>query len=101
MSKRNVVPFTNDFGQVINPGDEVVVVTTCTGSTNTAKGVYVGMHGKSVQAEVEYTKFEWYNKETDKAGSYYHIPSELRSHRRVPSKRITTLQQNRIYKLAA
>lgn len=27
---REAVPFTNDFGQVINPGDDVVVVTTCT-----------------------------------------------------------------------
>ena len=101
MSKREVIPFTNDFGQVINPGDEVVVVTTCTGNTNTQKGRYVGMRGKSVQAEVEYTKFEWFNKDTGEAGSYYKIPSELRSHRRVPAKRITTLWYNRIYKLAA
>ena len=101
MSKRDIVPFTNDFGQVINPGDDVVVVTTCTGSTNTSKGTYVGMRGKSVQAEVEYTKYEWYNKETDEAGSYYKIPSELRAMRRVPAKRITTLCYNRIYKLAA
>ena len=98
---REAIPFTNDFGQTINPGDEVIVITTCTKSTNTRKGKYVGMSGKSVQAEVEYTKFEWYNKETGEAGSYYKIPLEQRSHRRVPAKRITTLNYNRIYKLAA
>ena len=101
MCKREVSPFTNDFGQVINPGDEVVVVTTCTGNTNTQKGKYVGMRGKSVQAEVEYMKYEWYNKETNEIGSYYKIPTEQRAIRRVPAKRITTLQYNRIYKLAA
>ena len=101
MSKRDIVPFTNDIGQVINPGDDVLVVTHCTGSTYTARGKYVGMTGKSAQAEVEYTKYEWYNKDTDEAGSYYKIPSELRAMRRVPAKRITTLCYNRIYKLAA
>lgn len=98
---REAVPFTNDFGQVINPGDEVVVVTTCTGNTNTSKGIYVGMRNKRVQAEVECIVYQWYNKETDEVGSYYKIPSEQRAIRRVPAKRITTLIYNRIYKLAA
>jgi hypothetical protein len=122
MSKREIVPFTNDFGQVINPGDEVVVVTTCTGSTNTAKGKYVGMRGKSVQAEVPSGSWAYFVKGTDerapanfhnelyKSGFKYNTPEykELRDkvyapyeYRKTYGTRITTLYYNRIYKLAA
>lgn len=122
MSKREVVPFTNDFGQVINPGDEVVVVTTCTGNTNTQKGKYVGMRGKSVQAEVPSNSWAYFVKGTDelaprnfsdrlwKSGLKYNTPEyqALRDevygpyeYRRTGGTRITTLYYNRIYKLAA
>lgn len=119
---REAIPFTNDFGQVINPGDDVVVVTTCTGNTNTQKGKYVGMRGKSVQAEVPSGSYAYFVKGTDeraphnfhdrlwKAGLKYNTPEwkELRDevygpyeYRQTGGTRITTLQYNRIYKLAA
>jgi hypothetical protein len=122
MSNREVIPFTNDFGQVINPGDDVVVVTTCTGSTNTQKGKYVGMHGKSVQAEVPSSSYAYFVKGSDeraphnfhnelyKSGFNWNTPEwkALREkvyapyeYRKIHGTRITTLQYNRIYKLAA
>ena len=39
-----VVEFTNDIGQVIKPGDEVVIVTTgYSHNVSTNKGTYVGL----------------------------------------------------------
>ena len=122
MIKREAIPFTNDFGQVINTGDDVVVVTTCTGNTNTRKGKYVGMRGKSVQAEVPSSSYAYFVKGTDEraphnfherlrnAGLKYPTPewTALRDeiygpyeYRRTEGTRITTLQYNRVYKLAA
>lgn len=122
MIKREAIPFTNDFGQVINPGDDVVVVTTRTGNTNTQKGKYVGMRGKSVQAEVPSSSYAYFVKGTDeraphnfsdrlwKAGLKYNTPEWTALHdevcgpyeyRRTEGTRITTLQYNRVYKLAA
>jgi hypothetical protein len=41
----NVIEFTNNIGQVIRPGDEVVIVTTgYSHSVSTAKATYLGMH---------------------------------------------------------
>jgi hypothetical protein len=45
-------PFTNDIGQVINPGDKVVIVTTgYSHSVKTCKGTYFGLtkNGRGVQ----------------------------------------------------
>lgn len=39
---RIVKPFTNKFGQVIEPGMPVFVITVCTGQTAITKGEYVG-----------------------------------------------------------
>lgn len=41
----NAIEFTNNIGQVIRPGDEVVIVTTgYSHSVSTAKATYLGMH---------------------------------------------------------
>lgn len=122
MIKREVIPFTNSFGQVINPGDDVAVVTTCTGNTCIAKGKYVGMRGKYVQAEVPSSSYAYFVKGSDerapynfsdclwKAGLKYNTPEwkALRDevygpyeYRQTGGTRITTLYYNRIYKLAA
>lgn len=122
MSKREAVSFTNEIGQVIHPGDDVIVVTTCTGSTSTQKGRYIGMNGKRVQAEVPSAHWTYFVKGTDERAPYnftdrlwkaslkYNSPEwkALRDevyapyeYRRVVGTRITTLQYNRIYKLAA
>lgn len=39
---RVIKPFTNMFGQVIEPGMPVFVVTTCTHQTYITKGEYIG-----------------------------------------------------------
>ena len=121
MSKREEVPFTNRFEQVINPGDEVVVVTHCTGSTCTAKGKYLGMVGKRVQAEVEVKSNQWFSKATGeknnsflaplhKSGLKWNSPDYVKMRddlmaqhemKLVTSYRVTTLNANRIFKLAA
>ena len=36
------VPFVNDLNQTIQPGDRVLVVTTCTGTVHVATGTYLG-----------------------------------------------------------
>ena len=53
----NPVPFKNDLDQTINPGDEVVIVTTgYSHSVSTNKAVYLGMHpngGVSCEKQVK------------------------------------------------
>lgn len=144
MSKNelNEVAFTNDIGQTIKPGDEVVIVTTCTGTTGTNRGTYVGRHkngGVSCVKQVktsyyvykdsdmrvpysDWTKLyqeqaEW--REKNKPASlpsgqhwwnYYNEPEYKAIHNNFMEKmelkseyvpRRTTLQLNRIFKLAA
>ena len=41
-TKRIVAPFTNKFGDKINPGDTVYAITVCTKRTNIEKVEYVG-----------------------------------------------------------
>lgn len=101
MTNREAVPFTNSIGQVINPGDDVAVITHCTGSTITYKGKYLGMRGNKVQAVVEDDSYTWVNSVTGEVGSYYNIPAEVRKYQKCKRDRITTLQRNRIFKLAA
>lgn len=101
MSKRDEVPFTNASDQVINPGDDVLVVTVCTGSVYTYTGKYLGMRGKSVQAVVEDDNYTWVDSRTGEAGTYCNIPSEFLKYKKCKRNRIITLQRNRIYKIAA
>ncbi len=101
MAIREEIPYTNSSGQVINPGDDVLVVTVSTGCVMTYTGKYLGMNGKSVQAVVEDDGYVWVDKRTGEAGSFYKIPAEFRGYQKVKRNRITTLQRNRIYKIAA
>ena len=41
-AKRIVAPFTNKFGDTINPGDKVYAITTCTHRTRVNESEYVG-----------------------------------------------------------
>lgn len=138
-SNTNIVAFTNDIGQVINPGDEVIIVTTgYSHSVSTNKGTYIGLHKnggaqcvkkvkttyyafKDTGERVPWTYFgemnnklnAWaieYRKNNPGKYGYYNEPEykALREESmiRVETKteyvdRRTTLQLNRIYKLAA
>ncbi len=119
---REVVAFQNNIGQTIEPGDDIVVVSTCTGNTRVQKGKYVGMRGKRVQAEVPSSSYAYFVKGSDERAphnfhnelykSSFHWNTlewkELREkvyapyeYRKIEGTRITTLIYNRIYKLAA
>lgn len=43
MSELVVEPFTNEFGQVINPGDEVIFAGTSWKQTRIRKGIFAGV----------------------------------------------------------
>lgn len=97
MLKREVIPFTNDEKQVINPGDAVVAVTVSTGCVSTYLGTYLGQVNGKCQVEVEYDGWDWVDKDTGLRGKW---GDPNITYREVRIKRITTLQLNRIYKTA-
>ena len=113
--ERIVKPFTNSFGQVIEPGTPVFVVTVCTGRTSITKGEYVGYIERDayvydqdqkkyvwkvapfVQARVEYDKAYYTYKDTGERVNWKTFISNRdcvwlseKAHR------ITTLHYNRI-----
>lgn len=49
MSELVVEPFTNEFGQVINPGDEVIFAGTSWKNTSIRKGVFAGVRYADVR----------------------------------------------------
>ena len=53
MSELVVEPFTNEFGQVINPGDEVLFISTSYKQTNIRKGVFAGVWYNDVRLSRE------------------------------------------------
>ena len=66
-TKVNLIPFTNKIGQVINPGDLVVVVTTgYNHSVHDHVGFYIGVNSKGkVQYSRKITIPVYYFKDTD------------------------------------
>lgn len=134
----NVAQFKNDIDQLINPGDDVVIVTTGYGhQVRTKKGTYVGIHENGgVQCIVKERRSFWvfkttrervtasffsernqklsafaasYRAETGKFDyynqpEYNNINSEYQDQIEIEYEgfdRRTTLQRNRVYKLAA
>lgn len=61
MSELVIEPFTNEFGQVINPGDEIIFAATAWKSTSIRKGIFGGVHYANV------TRTEYL---TDESGRY-------------------------------
>lgn len=97
--------FVNHLNQEINPGDKVVVVTTgYSHRVNVREGIFIGVHKNGgVQCEVDSEKYDWYDKRTDVSRSYSSFNADEIEHRgirKVLFKRRTTLQLNRVYKLA-
>lgn len=114
---RVIKPFTNKFGQVIEPGMPVFVVTTCTHQTYITKGEYVGFIERDVlrydqridhrvrvtvkepfvQVRVEYNKAYYVYKDTEERVNWKTFSSnrdcEWKSEK---AYRITTLNYNRI-----
>lgn len=108
---RHIEPFTNEFGDVIQPGDAVYVITRCTGQTSVKKGEYLGVIKRTgwrgatelaVQVRVDAKKMAWRYTDTGENTTwteYYY--NGRKSDRKVemyyvPYKRVSTLQLNRI-----
>ena len=115
MSNRKQLPFTNSFGDVIQPGDSVYVVTTCTHRTHVSKGEYLGYLERSgydyrekkstmipaVQVKVSYTSQRYWDKRTNKYFKWTDYTTQEDFKANVESRveqafRISTLQYNRI-----
>ena len=57
----NPIAYTNDIGQTINPGDEVVIVTTGYGhDVSTNKATYLGLHTNGGAQCVKKVKTSYY-----------------------------------------
>ena len=111
---RVIKPFTNMFGQVIEPGMPVFVVTTCTHQTYITKGEYIGYIERDVYRYNHETKlvavpepFVQARVECNTSGCVYKdtgekvVWSKYDANREsewvtTKSTRITTLQYNRI-----
>jgi len=59
-----VEDFMNNIKQTIKPGDDVVVITTCTGRTNIARGIYVGTKNGHVSCKKLQSRPQYRLKET-------------------------------------
>lgn len=99
------------FGQEVNVGDKVVVVTTCTGSTHVKKGIYIGYTEtsrgvKRAQVQIESvrtayikpdgTVFDW--RKDYSYATWGEVQKTLTTENR-PHTYITTLQRNRIARI--
>ena len=99
-SKRIVAPFTNQWGDVINPGDKVFAITVCTGRTNVDKVEYVGYiqhsHSVSVQVRRPHIYRQAFYKGTDQHATWPFESNREVEWRKRETTWITTLQYNRI-----
>ncbi len=106
---RQEVPFVNTIDQEIQVGDKVVVITKSCQRIRTSVGTYLGLtENGNVQARVKSKVYRCFNKQTNEQVSwqaYYKAPyNERRENfegRYVDGERISTLQRNRVFKLAA
>ena len=108
---RHIEPFTNEFGDVIQPGEDIYAITMCTKNTYVTKGKYLGVIKRAgwrgqeqlaVQVEVDAKRAAYRYKDTKETTTWHEYyynggPNgrevELYS---VPYKRVSTLQLNRI-----
>jgi hypothetical protein len=78
------VSFTNEFGNVIQPGDTVIVVAERYKSVSIKQGRFIGMNGRRAVVEVKSRRLVW----DDSSYKKYHYEDYMRrSH----------LFRNRIY----
>jgi hypothetical protein len=117
--ERKILPFTNRFGDVIQPGDFVYAITTCTHRTHVNKAEYVGYVERSsydwktkeykdmpyVQVKSPCTIVEYFDKKANKKYDWVGYTKEYFDQnverREIPSTRISTLQYNNILPVTA
>lgn len=108
---RHIEPFTNEFGDVIQPGEAVYAITMCTSRTHVTKGEYLGVIKRAgwrgdvepyVQVRVNTQRTAWRWKDTKENTTWNEYYKQLHGVGRdvetyqVPCTRISTLQLNRI-----
>lgn len=100
-SRRKAIPYDTNYGTV-QPGDDVYVVTKCTGTVNVQKGVYLGVAPSGgVQVRVDIFRTVAYyagtgNRVDWKKYSDMTIKPEIVRRRELQGQRITTLINNEI-----
>ena len=96
--KISEIPFINDIGQTINPGDQIISLTTSWSNPHIRKGVYTGLNEKNkVQILSEFGRYRWVSSKTGEV-CRYNDPDAVFQKYTVP--RHSTLNRNRIYKIA-
>lgn len=114
-------PFINAFGQVLNPGDKVLVVSHCTGYTHTSIGEFAGISDSgNPQVRVPIVTHKYVHNETGETtwNPYWTntkhlkwntpeyreakaVVDQLWTYTAFTGTRVTTLPKKRVYKLAA
>jgi hypothetical protein len=109
---RHIEPFTNQFGDVIQPGEEVYSITMSYKTTSVKKGEYLGVIKRAgwggreevavqVLVDAQKTAWRWRDTKEDTTWLAYYSQSGEPNARMVeayniPYKRVSTLQLNRI-----
>jgi hypothetical protein len=109
---RHIEPFTNQFGDVIQPGDAVYSITMCTKTTSVKKAEYLGVIKREgwrgeeqlavqVLVDADKTVWRWADTKEDTSWDVYYRQCNKPNSRQieaysVPYKRVSTLQLNRI-----
>ena len=100
MSKLLEIPFINDMGQTINPGEEVLAISSGQGnSLKIRKAVYAGLINGAPSIISDTKKWGYYDTNGKNVG--YALGASMRiSGKLKPCKRRSNLYLGRIYKLA-
>lgn len=80
------VAFTNDLGQVIQPNDDIIIVTKCTGSVSVNVGKYLGLRrhseyngeeNQNVVVEYDLVREETCHNVTNELWNYLYEPKDV------------------------
>ena len=109
---RHIEPFTNQFGDIIQPGEEVYSITMSYKTTSVKKGEYLGVIKRAgwggreeiavqVLVDAQKTAWRWRDTKEDTTWLAYYSQRNQPDARMVeayniPYKRVSTLQLNRI-----
>lgn len=100
MSKPIEIPFSNDIGQRIYPGDKVVTIASGYGHDISIRtGIYVGLVNNKPSVIVNEMKYGFFDADGKNIGYYEGTKLGIKGEQR-PIKRRTTLFAGRVYKIA-
>lgn len=107
MKPYDKIPYTNSVGQVIKPGDKVVLLTQGRGNSIRQRvGIFMGTRSMkhpysnqqliSTLTQIDETKRVWWDKKTGEVLQRWKQGADMKS---VPHTRISTVTSNRIFKI--